>query len=556
MRIRCPATIVLALFFAAVMVGHDHIRAEPPPAAKNSGKCLAQPRKKSRPAITISKETTCITAPLRNDGYVDYVGALNQRDSQGVTPEHNAAELFWKATGPGKIAANSRQKYFQLLGIPPLPEKGLYLVPWRRYIAGLAEAKRPTGTLPNEEQRKELCQLDLQKSTAETRPWSAREFPRLAEWLASNEKPLALLIEASKRPRCYFPLVGDNLMATLPLPEFSQSREAAKALTVRAMLRIQQGQTDQAWEDLLACQRLARLLRQGPSLVVDLLGVSVEGIACAGEQHLLQSVRLTAAQAARMRANLGRMSAFTNMADRIDRGERFYLLDAIAVFTRGPLPGVDVIHMMDLFSKPPNCWQDLLDRVPSWIYDWDRILRLDNYWYDRMADAYRKSIRSERQRAMDAIRSRISHGMEVEKDWKAFGISILASPRQATSDRLSYILLGSLPTTVSMVADAEDRTVMQLDLIGIGFALAAYRADHGSYPAKLTDLAPRYLGKIPLDIFIAAPLHYKRHGVGYLLYSVGPNGKDDGGKGRDDNCKAGDDFDDLAVRVLAAAAKN
>jgi len=35
---------------------------------------------------------------------------------------------------------------------------------------------------------------------------SKKNFPMLADWLSANEKPLALLVEASKRPRCYDPL--------------------------------------------------------------------------------------------------------------------------------------------------------------------------------------------------------------------------------------------------------------------------------------------------------------------------------------------------------------
>ena len=59
--------------------------------------------KKPRGEITISKETTYITEPLRKDGYVDYVAALNERFRAGVTPENNAAVPFWKAMGPGEI---------------------------------------------------------------------------------------------------------------------------------------------------------------------------------------------------------------------------------------------------------------------------------------------------------------------------------------------------------------------------------------------------------------------------------------------------------------------
>src|SRR5690606_37492159 len=47
------------------------------------------PPKQTR--ITIGKETTFITEPLRPDGYPHYLAALNRRMSEGVTPENNAA---------------------------------------------------------------------------------------------------------------------------------------------------------------------------------------------------------------------------------------------------------------------------------------------------------------------------------------------------------------------------------------------------------------------------------------------------------------------------------
>ncbi|MFP6600890.1 MAG: hypothetical protein VB862_00040, partial [Pirellulaceae bacterium] len=39
--------------------------------------------------FTVSKETTRITSPLRKDGYVDYLAAINVLSSRGVTPENN-----------------------------------------------------------------------------------------------------------------------------------------------------------------------------------------------------------------------------------------------------------------------------------------------------------------------------------------------------------------------------------------------------------------------------------------------------------------------------------
>jgi hypothetical protein len=81
-----------------------------------------------RPRIIISKETTYILEPLRPDGYVDCIAGINQWCSAGVTPENNAAVPLLRAVGPKSIAIATRKRFFQLLGIPDLPEEGPYLV--------------------------------------------------------------------------------------------------------------------------------------------------------------------------------------------------------------------------------------------------------------------------------------------------------------------------------------------------------------------------------------------------------------------------------------------
>ena len=110
--------------------GDDPSAGEKRPAEKPA----TQPSAKARVLVTISKETTYITEPLRKDGYPDYVAVLNRRCSEGVTPENNSAVLFWKAMGPGSIDDQYREKYFRMLGIPPLPEKGDYFIPLDKYL--------------------------------------------------------------------------------------------------------------------------------------------------------------------------------------------------------------------------------------------------------------------------------------------------------------------------------------------------------------------------------------------------------------------------------------
>jgi len=72
-------------------------------------------------------------------------------------------------------------------------------------------------------------------------------------------------------------------------------------------------------------------------------------------------------------------------------------------------------------------------------------------------------------------------------------------------------------------------------LLLVTLALHAYQLQHHSYPLTLAELSPTYLHTIPQDPFgPTGSLHYKLDGAQYLLYSDGPDNKDDGGQRIDD----------------------
>jgi hypothetical protein len=66
-------------------------------------------------------------------------------------------------------------------------------------------------------------------------------------------------------------------------------------------------------------------------------------------------------------------------------------------------------------------------------------------------------------------------------------------------------------------------------LQGVDLCLWQYHADHGSFPGNLDALIPQYLPTLPPDPY-GDKLRYQKTADGFLLYSVGPNQKDDGGK--------------------------
>ncbi|MGO8928674.1 MAG: hypothetical protein ACLQU3_17535 [Limisphaerales bacterium] len=67
-------------------------------------------------------------------------------------------------------------------------------------------------------------------------------------------------------------------------------------------------------------------------------------------------------------------------------------------------------------------------------------------------------------------------------------------------------------------------------LLAAELALRCYQSEQGHPPARLDELTPKYLSHMPEDPFSGKPLVYRAQGTNWLLYSVGPDGVDDGGK--------------------------
>lgn len=68
-------------------------------------------------------------------------------------------------------------------------------------------------------------------------------------------------------------------------------------------------------------------------------------------------------------------------------------------------------------------------------------------------------------------------------------------------------------------------------LLTLKLALRAYRLERGAYPENLQALVPNYVGAIPADPFGGGErLRYKKQGDSYILWSIGPDKRDDGGK--------------------------
>src|SRR5262249_37221929 len=153
---------------------------------------------KKQTKITIGKSTTDITQPLDAEGYPDYVAAINERMSEGVTAENNAAVLLVQAMGPGSYPSAADKEALKRLGLGDLPEKGSYIVSQDEIIKQW-HAEHPTEKQSEKQDNDDP--LEKQFIEAQIRPWRAEEFPIVAKWIAVNQKPLELAVQATERSR-------------------------------------------------------------------------------------------------------------------------------------------------------------------------------------------------------------------------------------------------------------------------------------------------------------------------------------------------------------------
>jgi len=529
-----------------------------------------------KPRVTISQETTYLLGPLRADGYVDYVGALNAELGRGVTPENNAAVPLLAAVGPHGMPEKQREAFCEALGMPVPPEQGDYFAPFSDHVDGQLRSaeERAAAPLGSDESvksdrfRKEWNDADSQLTQSLTRPWSEDDLPAIAGWLAANREPLRLIEEAASRPRWYLPLVpwrDPPMLASLDhLPILQPTADAARLLRARAMHRVGGGRLDEAWRDLQACHRLARHIARGPLLLAGFYPIPIEHMALRGGAAVAHHGNPTAAEIGQMRADLAALPPLPKVADRIDHGERFYSLDAVSTLARKGLPQIrEFIGAAFTADKPRDPAEEAsLARLDATI-DWDEPLRVLNHWYDRLAAAARRPSRAERLAAMGDCGKDMRLLPAVS--WEPESIvqqCVKKMPGREPSRWVADVLCAVLLTGVGRAAlDIEDRTATEATLVDIALALAAYRADHGKYPERLADLRPRYRTEIK-DPFSDGDLIYRPKGEGFLLYSVGPNGKDDGGRNRvdfllDPSPPAGhEQWDDIAIHMPVRPPKH
>jgi hypothetical protein len=468
------------------------------------------------PAIRVSRETTFLTEPLAADGLPDFHGAVLAMEGPAPPPEDNAAAELLQVLWPCGVDDADLPVVCRAMGIPDDPPSNRLRPPYEDASAQITRDAFDAGL---------------------ERPWISPDLPVLAAWLIANEANINRLRVAVERPRYWFPSPSllakrEGLLFGLILPELQDLRTASRSLRCRAMWHLGNGNHAEAWHDIRAIYRLARLLvaadRHSQCLVTRLVAVAIEATADEAVVHgLLASATLPPETLAEIRRDLDSLGRSGSVASAILM-ERLCFIDAVVGIVCRESGGREArVKSFGELSSAVNLDRMLLRTS----IDWNDVLRSANKAYERLDAALLCPTFAERRAWFK--REEAESAARLKSQAGAGSIFTFACSRGARSHYLGTRLSDLLMPSFSIASEAPVRSEVRFILMQTAAAIAAWRLDHigdgSGYPEQLDELVPKYLPAVPIDVMYDKPLIYERRGEGYLLASVGPNGIYDGG---------------------------
>ena len=305
----------------------------------------------------------------------------------------------------------------------------------------------------------------------------------IAQWLAENQQCLALLHEAAGIEHCRY----DCDYRQGP-PYGKEVKSCAYLLSAGTLVHAHAGDANAVVTCIKDGLRLANSLQNEPALVSHLMATACHALAIAGFERSLSLTRFTDRQLAELGDALADIAGTLDLTPALV-GERCFMIEAC----RRPSL-VSVRRGIDVLIQLPGVRQrGLMDAL--------------DYMEDCLTAIQQPE--AERQAAFQ----------EAEK--KVRELSILHPMIKIMAPALNRVV----------VLDLRFRAT--LDRARAAVAIERYRLATGRLPDQLEGLVPKLLERVPSDPFDGQPLRYRRTDPGYILYSVGEDGHDDGGRERD-----------------------
>jgi hypothetical protein len=318
------------------------------------------------------------------------------------------------------------------------------------------------------------------------------------------------LRQAAQLPESRFPLEYDkDNPSMILLPHLGAIKRSGIVLSLRATAELQDIQSAAAAADVKLTFRLIDSIHSEPFLISHLVRISLLQIALQPVWEGLAGHRWSDTQLAALEADLAKLNFArdyqVSMRGEVGLGER----------------NMDYLRQRHPDIQPFYDWSDGANQnnttLPAGLVKW-----IPAGWFYQNQANYANVMLKYYLPIADVERMTVSPSAEHQADQ-----ALAEDTRHFIPNKL---LEKFLAPAVGHVGNKFARAQAFTDMARVAIALERFRLVHDVYPATLDVLAPQFLAEIPHDVIDGEPLHYRLEANGqFTLYSVGWNGRDDGG---------------------------
>jgi hypothetical protein len=342
-------------------------------------------------------------------------------------------------------------------------------------------------------------------------PWGSFRYmaeppdaPRLAAYLKRHRTELNILRVASKRPDCVFTrdwMCDDPNQVTFP--EFAAIRHGARILYAESQMLALQNRYPEAVEALSVCLRAARHAGNEQLSISYLVRTALEAIALSGLRKLLYYSQGDPEVSRLISRAINREWRLASYANPL-QGEAWFQYQFLEL---GRRLGPDSFERYTADKPTP-----LKQLRPSYKSEGERLQ------WGALLDANESLAVDRLTRAVAVADLPLYQSRPV---LQPIGDEAKppedSSPNRVFADVLSIDLVNGAEKRANIYAMAQ--------VTQTACALFDWRAKQGRFPERLDQA----VSPLPVDPYDGRPLRYRCEGAGFVLYSVGPTGKFDGG---------------------------
>jgi len=301
--------------------------------------------------------------------------------------------------------------------------------------------------------------------------------------IAANSEYYRLLEDASRLPYCSFAVDWGGDPASMIFPHWAKVREAARMLQMRALVRSAEGRVDEAVRDCGTMLRMAEHAKLEPTLIAQLVAYAIQGMATQTLEDVLSKGAPTL-EACRQLSSQMALIEQTEPSVRAMKGEA-----ALSLRTFKEGRGAPFLRAYRTVVRP-------------------------------LADLDEQSYLAAMKRNIDAF------GLP----WPESREAVQSSAEEVDGlPRYRSVLTKMVLPVFGRALESRESKTAQIGAARIALALIIYKLQRGAYPDSLPVLEKAGL-RLPDDPFTHQPYQYRRDGAGFLVYSLGPDMQDDGGR--------------------------